>query len=222
MIGGLLAGHLKLRAVVVETRSNRGGLARFAPAQRRSERSLTDLLDDLDEVHTAAELNPYVSRLPVGLHVLAAPPAGRVDAGYSLEHCGALVAFLSCFYEVVLLDVGTGLSAPPAQLALERADQLLLVTTPEWLAASPLLAALAQLPPERITQLINKSHLRATDVAVIEERWRGERPQRTATIPDDEQLAGMLQTGTYTLDALAGTSRQAIKRLGLTVAERLV
>jgi MinD-like ATPase involved in chromosome partitioning or flagellar assembly len=220
-IGSLLAGHLKLRAIVVETSSG-GGLARLAPPQARSERSLADLLDDLDELHTAAELNPYVSRLPIGLHVLAAPPTETVDTGYGLDHCGALVAFLSCFYEVVLLDCGTGLTAPPAQLALERADQLLLLTTPEWLAVSPLLDALTQLPPERTTLLINKSHLRATDVSVIEERWRGEHPQRTATIPYDATLAGMLQTGTYTLDALGSETRRAIKRLGLTVAERLV
>jgi MinD-like ATPase involved in chromosome partitioning or flagellar assembly len=222
IIGSLLAGHLKMRAIVVETRSAGGGLVRLAAASRRSERSLADLLDDLDELHTAAELNLYVSRLPVGLHVLAAAPAEHADTGCGLEHCGALVAFLSCFYEVVLLDCGTGLTAAPAQLALERADQLLLVTTPEWLAASPLLAALTQLPPERTTLLINKSHLRATDVAVIEERWRGEHPQRTAAIPYDEQLAGMLQTGTYTLDALTGMTRRAVKRFGLTVAERLV
>ena len=220
-IGSLLAGHLKLRAIVVETSSG-GGLARLAPAPRRSERSLADLLDDLDELHTAAELNPYVSRLPIGLHVLAAPPPETVDTGYGLDHCGALVAFLSCFYEVVLLDIGTRLTAPPAQLALERADQLLLVTTLEWLAARPLLDALAQLPPERTTVLINKSHLRSTEIAVIEERWRDEHTHRTATIPYDATLAGMLQTGTYTLDALAGATRRAIKRLGLTVAERLV
>jgi MinD-like ATPase involved in chromosome partitioning or flagellar assembly len=222
IIGSLLAGHLRLRAIVVETRSAGGGLAWLAPASRRSERSLADLLEHLDELHTAAELNPYVSRLPIGLHVLASPPTERVDRGYELERSGALVAFLSCFYEVVLLDCGIGLTAAPAQLALERADQLLLVTTPEWLAATPLLEAVAQLPPERSTVLINKSHLRAADVSVIEERWRGEHGQRTATIPYDEQLAGMLATGTYTLDALAGATRHAIKRLGLGVAERLV
>jgi len=32
----------------------------------------------------------------------------------------------------------------------------------------------------------------------------------------------MLDTGTYTLDALDGPTRRAIKRLGLAVAERLV
>jgi MinD superfamily P-loop ATPase len=163
-----------------------------------------------------------VSRLPIGLHVLAAPPPEAVDPGYGLDRCGELVAFLSCFYEVVLLDVGAGVTGPRAQLAVERADQLLLVTTLEWLAARALLDALAQMPSERTTVLINKSQLRSTEVAVIEERWRGEHPQRTATIPYDEQLAGMLQTGTYMLDALGGATRRAIKRLGLTVAERLV
>ena len=54
-----------------------GTLARLAPDDRRSERSLADLLEDADRLRTAAELAPYVSRLPTGLHVLGAPRGRR-------------------------------------------------------------------------------------------------------------------------------------------------
>jgi hypothetical protein len=37
-----------------------------------------------------------------------------------------------------------------------------------------------------------------------------------------EQLATMLDTGTYQLEALARTTRMGVKRLGLAVAEQLV
>jgi hypothetical protein len=51
-------------------------------------------------------------------HLLAAPHAAVAPADY-----GRLLAFLSIFYEVVILDLGAGLTAPIARLALERADQ---------------------------------------------------------------------------------------------------
>ena len=41
-------------------------------------------------------------------------------------------------------------------------------------------------------------------------------------IPYDDQLAGMLDTATYQLDALERTTRTAIKRLGLNIHEQLV
>ena len=48
----------------------------------------------------------------------------------------------------------------------------------------------------------------------IEDRFRAEHLHRAVTIPYDEQLATMLDTGTYTLDALERPTRLAIKRLG--------
>jgi hypothetical protein len=59
-------------------------------------------------------------------------------------------------------------------------------------------------------------------VRAIEDRFRAEHLHRAVTIPYDEQLATMLDTGTYTLDALERPTRLAIKRLGLAVAEQLV
>jgi hypothetical protein len=68
---------------------------------------------------------------------------------------------------------------------------------------------------------INKFRVRSRDLVVIEERFRAEHLHRSVTIPYDEQLASMLDSGTYTLEALARPSRLAIKRLGLAVAEQL-
>src|SRR4051794_41779806 len=68
LVGNLLASHLKLRVVAVDANPDFGTLARLAPDARRSARSLADLLNDADRLHTAAQLTPYVSRLPTGLH----------------------------------------------------------------------------------------------------------------------------------------------------------
>jgi MinD-like ATPase involved in chromosome partitioning or flagellar assembly len=221
IVGNLLATHLKLRAVAVDANPDFGTLARLAPDARRSDRSLADVLDDAERLHTAAELSAYVSRLPTGLHVLGAPRDAELTASLGPQRYGELVAFLSSFYEVVLLDLGTGVAGPLARFAIERADQVVLVTTPEWVTSTVVLEALAQLRHDRTTVLLNKSCLRIGDVRAIQECFRSEHLHRSVTIPHDERLATMLDSGTYSLDALARPTRIAAKRLGLAVAEQL-
>jgi MinD-like ATPase involved in chromosome partitioning or flagellar assembly len=220
--GNLLASHLNLRAIAVDTNPDFGTLARLAPDDRRSERSLADLLDDADRLNTAAELTPYVSRLATGLHVLGAPHDAELTAGLGTERYGELVAFLSTFYDVVLLDLGTGVVGPLARFATERADQVVLVTTPEWITSSVVLEALAYLRHDHASVAINKSLVPARAEQLLEDRFRAEHLHRVVTIPHDEQLAAMLDSGTYTVGALRGPTRGAVKRLGLAVAEQLL
>jgi MinD-like ATPase involved in chromosome partitioning or flagellar assembly len=222
LVGNLLATHLKIRAIAVDANPDLGTLARLSPDERCSDRSLADLLENADRLKTAAELGPYVSRLPSGLHLLGAPRDPELTASLGPDRYGELVAFLSCFYEVVLLDLGTGVAGPLASFAIQRADQVVLVTTPEWVTATVVLEALSHLQHDRTTVAINKSRVRSRDVALIEERFRAEHLHRSVTIPYDEQLATMLDSATYTLEALTRPTRLAIKRLGLAVAEQLV
>jgi MinD-like ATPase involved in chromosome partitioning or flagellar assembly len=218
VVGNLLAGHLKLRTVAVDANPDFGTLASLAPDARRSDRTLADLLDDADRVTTAAAVNRYVVRLPTGLHILAAPHDHR---GLGPDRYGELAAFLGTFYEVVLLDLGTGVAGPLARFAIERADQLVLVTSPEWVTSTIVLEALSHLRHDRTTVALNKA-ADGSAVRAIEDRFRAERLHRAVTVPHDDQLATMLDTGTYSLDALPHPTRQAIKRLGLAVAEQLV
>jgi MinD-like ATPase involved in chromosome partitioning or flagellar assembly len=220
--GNLLAGHLNLRAIAVDANPDFGTLARLAPDGRRSERSLADLLGNADRLRTAAELTPYVSRLPTGLHVLGAPRDAELTASLGPERYGELVAFLGTFYEVVLLDLGTGVAGPLAHFAIERADQVVLVTTPEWVTSTVVLDALSYVQHDRTTVAINKSHPGSPAVDTIEDRFRAEHLHRAVTVPFDERLATMLDSGTYTLEALGRRTRLAVKRLGLAVADQLV
>jgi MinD-like ATPase involved in chromosome partitioning or flagellar assembly len=222
LVGNLLATHLKPRVIAVDANPEFGTLGHLASDARRSDRSLADLLDDADRLKTAAELNRYVSRQPTGLHLLASPRDAELSANLDPDRYGELVAFLSCFYEVVLLDLGTGVAGPLARFAIDRADQVVLVTTPEWVTPSVVIDALAHVQHDRTTVALNKSLLRAKDLPAVEQRFRAERLHRTVTIPYDEQLAGMLDAGHYTLDALARSTRMAIKQLGLAVAEQLL
>jgi MinD-like ATPase involved in chromosome partitioning or flagellar assembly len=222
VVGTLLATHLKLRVIAVDAAGAFGTLGRLVPEARRCERSLADLLRDADRLQTAAQLRRYVSTLPSGLHVLASARDPAATAELRPQLYGELVAFLSWFYEVVLLDLGPGLIGPLPRLAIDRADQLLLATAPEWLSAPSTLDALCELPVERTIVMVNKSWLRPADARTVERHVRTQHSQRAVTIPHDKQLPAMLDTGTYSLEALRRRSRVAIKRLGLAVAERLV
>lgn len=221
VIANLLTTHLKLRAVAVDANPGFGTLAQLAPDHRRARRGLADLLADADRLLTAAELGPYVSRLPTGLHVLTARWDRDQPDRLGPDRYGEVVALLSCFYDVVLLDLATGLVGPLARLAARCADQLVLVTTPDRVAALAALEALALLRyRERTTVAINAPHRGGP--GAVEQCFLAERPHRIVTVPHDPQLSAMLESGTYTLGALRSPTRTAIKRLGLAVADLLV
>jgi MinD-like ATPase involved in chromosome partitioning or flagellar assembly len=118
---------------------------------------------------------------------------------------------------VVLVDLGPGLTAPIARLALERADQVVFVTTAESMTAHVVAAALDRLDPERTTVVVN----RAAD-GRIEGALRARGFRHTVALPDDERLHLMLESGTYSLWALPREVRLPVKRLAPSVAARLV
>jgi cellulose biosynthesis protein BcsQ len=149
LTGNVLASHLRLRVLAVDLNPDFGTLADLAPDRARAPLSLVDLLRDKDAIASPGELRPYVSRLPSGLHLLAAPPDPAVMAQMTPELYGELVAFLRRFYEVILLDLGTGVTAPIATFAVEHADQVVVVTTPEWITNTKVQMALGHLRLER-------------------------------------------------------------------------
>jgi hypothetical protein len=60
------------------------------------------------------------------------------------------------------------------------------------------------------------------ELDAVDECFRQQRLHRSVTIPYDERLAVMLDSGTYALESLGRGSRLPIKQLGLAVAEQLV
>jgi MinD-like ATPase involved in chromosome partitioning or flagellar assembly len=217
LIANLLAAQLKLRVIAVDGNPAFGTLARLAPEARQPERGLAELLNDADRLFTAAELGAYVSRLSTGLHLLAARRDSDHPVRLEPDWYGELVALLSCFYEVVLLDLGPGVVGPLASFAARRADQVVLVTTPDWAASSAALEALGHLKrPARTTVAINQ----VRDETAVEARFLAE--HRAVSVPHDEQLTAMLERSSYTMGALRAPTRMAIKRLGLAVAEQFV
>jgi MinD-like ATPase involved in chromosome partitioning or flagellar assembly len=128
---------------------------------------------------------------------------------------------MSCFYDAVLLDVGHGVTGPLARFAIQRADQVVLLTDPEWIA-SVVLEALKHLPHQRTTLIVNRVDPGSlSDVRAVDERLKRTRRHRSVIIPADERLTVMLDSGTYSLEALDRPTRLPIKQLGLALAQRL-
>jgi MinD-like ATPase involved in chromosome partitioning or flagellar assembly len=143
------------------------------------------------------------------------------------ELYGQLVAFLGRFYELILLDLGTGLTEPLARFALERADHAVVVATPEWVASSTVVDSLqyvgGRLGAGQLSLVLNQVPPKEpADRKALEERFRRHQVPRHVTIPYDQRLRTMLDSGTYTCERLDRTTRLAAKRLGLAVAEQLV
>lgn len=223
VVGNVLATHLKLRVLAVDLNPDFGTLAALAPDACRSDRSLADLLRDEPRIGSAAELRPYVSALSSGLHLLAAPVDPDVMRQMSPALYDELLAFLEQFYEVILLDLGTGVTAPIAQFAIRRADQAIVVTTPEWITATNVLVALRQLRLDRATLVLNQAVKRTTgNGEAIGEQFRRQRLSHSIAIPYDQRLRTMLDSGTYSLAGLGRGTRVPIKQLGLAVATQLV
>lgn len=221
-VGNLLAEETKLRTLCVDANPDFGTLAALAPDEVRSERTLADLLTDISDLRSAASISPYVSRLDTGLHLLAAPAQAEVMAEMSSTRYEELFDFLSRFYEVILLDCGTEIVGSLAQFALAQANQVIIVTTPEWVTASTVLSAQRHIQPERATLVLNRTVERhSADREVVESHFRRHMLGAHVAIPEDQQLRTMLDSGTYSLEGLGQRTRLAIKRLGVAVSQQL-
>ena len=236
LVGNLIASHLRKRVLALDANPDFGTLTSLVADRDCSERTLLDLMRDLDRLRAAPELEPYVSPLPSGLHVLAAPQAEAM-AEMTPDLYGRLLAFVGRFYDVVCLDLGTGIGDPLAQFGLERADQALVITAPEYVTTDRVLSALRYLTTdrhsagdgeathlaERLTVVLNRApDARSGDGQVIEAAFRRQGIARQVTIPYDDRLRVMLDSATYALEALPRGTRLPIKQLGEQVAGKLV
>jgi putative peptide zinc metalloprotease protein len=230
LAGNLLASHPRLRVLAMDANRDFGTLASLAPDAYRVDRSLADLLASVDRITSATALMPYVSRIPTGLHVMAAPARPEVMAELTPELYAELLDFVGAYYDVILLDLGTGIIDPLAQFGLERADQALVITTPEFVTAEKVLGALRYLRGDdpvspaherRLTVVLNGATNHSGGLEEIGSAFRDAGVSDHVTIPYDERLRVMLDSATYDIGALSRRTRMAIKGMGSTVAKKL-
>jgi MinD-like ATPase involved in chromosome partitioning or flagellar assembly len=229
LIGATLAARRGLRVVAVDADHDVGTLDLLVPGNGRR-RTARHALRDLDRIDSAAQLAPYMAVHPSGLHVLAGPAGSANDPNELAANYGTLVALLERFYDVVLLDLGTGFANPVARFALLRADHAIMVSGSDFVSSTRVAKASARLldpsgparlRPDRFTVIVN----RLTDrerLGTLRSSYRELGARTVVALPEDPQLAAMLDTGTYSLGPLARGTRIAIRELALTTAQRFV
>ncbi|HET8599442.1 MAG TPA: MinD/ParA family protein, partial [Segeticoccus sp.] len=125
-IGGVLATVRGDRVVAVDANPDAGNLAhRVAPPRGRT---ITDVLADMDKIESYADLRSYLSQAHESrLEVLASDDDPRIGMALDRSDYHRLIGMLDHFYNLILLDTGTGILDSANQGLLSEADELVVV-----------------------------------------------------------------------------------------------
>lgn len=114
------------RVVAVDANPDAGNLAhRVAPPNKRT---VTDVLADMDRITSYSQLRAYLSQASQSrLEVLASDDDPRIGMALDREDYHRLIGLLDHYYNLILLDTGTGILDSANQGLLAEADELVLV-----------------------------------------------------------------------------------------------
>ena len=218
LLGTLFAQLRHDRIVAIDTNPDHGSLGRtLAPSHNVY---VDDLLAVLDHpALTATQLDASLVRAAHGLLVLPAPTAPERMA--RLDHSGysRVIQRLQSLVSVILLDCGTGLWEPAAQVALASASQAVLVSDAEPATASLVAEASMQLRTldVPVTLVVNRANRGSSlDVERFAQSIRWARG--LVTISDERRAAASIGTGDFSWDHAPRAWRLAVRELGALLA----
>jgi MinD-like ATPase involved in chromosome partitioning or flagellar assembly len=218
LLGTLLAQLRRDRIVAIDTNPDYGSLGRtLAPTHTVF---VDDLLEVLDHpALTVTQLEASLARGPHGLLVLPAPTSpermARIDQyGYT-----RVIQKLQPMVSVIILDCGTGLWEPAAQVALAAADQVVLVSDAEPATASLVAEAAQQLRALEtpVTLVVNRaSGGSRLDIERFGQsmRWA----QHLVTLGNEPPAAAAINTGGFDWDRAPRSWRVSTRELAAVVA----
>lgn len=224
-LGSILATERGDRVVAVDANPDAGNLAhRVAPP---SGRTITDVLRDLDRIGSYAELKRYTSQASESrLEVLASDDDSRIGTALDRSDYHRLISLLDRFYNLILLDTGTGILDSANQGLLAEADELVLVLragvdggraaalTLDWLEAHGYGSLVRQ-----AVVVINGLRPRVgAPVSPIRDHF-AHRCRRVVVVPWDPALETGAQT---TLSGLDADTQEALLDMAAAVAEDLL
>lgn len=221
-IGGLLAPRCGM-VVLLDADRDYGPAADLAPDSRRCDKTISDLLADFAEPPYPPELRRYLSSLPDGLLILAAPASRAEMRALTPEHYQRALGLLRAA-DVVLMDCAGGIGELQ-QWALEHSDQAVVFTTPDFVSANSVAKVLTDdgvsLPIRSTLVLNNPRPEGEADMAAIERHFARHRLSERVVLPYDQRLRVLLDQGAYDLASLGVGTRVPLKRLAATVGEGL-
>ena len=210
------------RVVAVDANPDAGNLARRIAGDCTS--TITDLLGDVDGIDTFSAMRRYTSQCDESrLEVLASDDDARISQALDRPAYRRVVSLLDRYYNLILLDTGTGILDSANQGLLADADQLVLVLRPaldgaragaqtlDWLEEHGYAALVA-------TAVVVINGVRHDDEGVtFAERHFAQRCGHVTTIPWDANLES---GGRTTLSGLAPRTREAFIDVAAALADQ--
>ncbi|WP_083707327.1 MinD/ParA family ATP-binding protein [Intrasporangium flavum] len=211
------------RVVAVDANPDAGNLARRIAGD--CPRTITDLLSDVDAIDTVGAMRRYTSQCHESrLEVLASDDDASISQALDRPAYRRVVSLLDVYYNLVLLDTGTGILDSANQGLIAEADQLVLVLRPaldgaragaqtlDWLDAH----GFGDLVSSAVVVVNAVTHPGEPAVMAITEHFSG-RCAHVSHIPWDPAL----ETGGRTLlSRLSPPTREAFLDVAAAVADR--
>ena len=212
------------RVIAVDANPDAGNLAhRVAPPH---DRTVTDVLRDLDLITTYAALRRYTSQgVESRLEVLASDDDPGIGMALARDDYHRLIGLLDRFYNLILLDTGTGILDSANQGLLTEADQVVLVVRAGLDGGRAGALTLDWMDQHGFDDLV------ARTVVVVNAERRGSEPPepmrrhfekrcaRVVTVPWDDAL----EPGALTdMSSLHRRTRDALVDIAAAVADNFV
>ncbi|MGH7685751.1 MAG: AAA family ATPase [Candidatus Dormibacteria bacterium] len=217
LLGMLFAELRHDRIVAIDTNPDYGSLGRtLAPSHRVYVDDLLAVLDD--PTLTITQLDASLARAHHGLLVLPAPTAPERMAKLDRYGYSRVIQRLQRLVSVILLDCGTGLWEPAAQVALAAATQVVLISDAEPATASLVAEASQQLRTldVPVTLVVNKANRGGRlDIERFAQniRWA----HGLVTIADEPRAAASIGTGDFEWHHAPKQWRIALRELGALI-----
>jgi putative peptide zinc metalloprotease protein len=210
------------RVVAVDANPDAGNLARRV--SRPCPRTITNVLDEMDLISSYSDLRSYTSQAPESrLEVLASDDDPRISLALDRDAYHRVITLLDHYYNLILLDTGTGILDSANQGLLAEADQLVLVLRPAVDGARAAALTLDWLGEHGYSELVARAVVvingarRNSSVPLepIEDHFT-QRCAKVIVVPWDRSLEAGGQTS---LAALHQRSRDALTELAAAVAD---
>lgn len=128
-VGATFASVRGDRVVAVDANPDAGNLARRIAGD--CQRTITDLLADAGRIKSFATMRGYTSQcIESRLEVLASDDDAKIAQALGRSEYEQIVSLLDHYYNLILLDTGTGILDSANQGLIAQADQLVLVVRP--------------------------------------------------------------------------------------------
>ncbi len=222
MLGHVFAAWRGDRVIALDGNPDAGSLA--YRVRRETQKTLSDLLENSEDVDRYAEMRNYTSQAPTRLEVLASDDDPRIATAMGEEEYHKAIDLLEHHYNILLMDTGTGILDSATRGILDMADELVVVMAPSVDSARALSLTIDWLEQHGYENLVKNAVAVINGVrgdSLVEvQRMEHHFEKRVADIvrvPWDQHLEAGAETA---IDELRTTTRAAYLSLAAAVAEK--